>query len=126
MTREVRENLNRLSKEVFGTSSRWAKIVNNGVAEPMEREREVTVPDGKGGVKVKTFKDKKTVIKHYTPDEVCSMMLEILQSRQKNVKAPDPVNTDTLTLDLTGSAFENGMQVHVSSQEEAVQLCFGK
>jgi hypothetical protein len=101
MTREVRENLNRLSKEVFGTSSRWAKIVNNGVAEPMEREREVTVPDGKGGVKVKTFKDKKSVVKHYTPDEVCSMMLEILVSRQKKPSVLNPPVLETAETTVT-------------------------
>ncbi len=98
MTREVRENLNRLSKEVFGSSSKWKKICDQGVAEPFERDREVTVPDGRGGVKVKTFTDKKFVVKHYTADEVAKMMLDILISRQKRASVLNPPADESTTL----------------------------
>jgi hypothetical protein len=98
MTREVRENLNRLSKEVFGSSSKWKKICDQGVAEPFERDREVTVPDGKGGVKIKVFTDRKLIVKHYTPDEVCKMMLEILVSRQKKSSVLNPPIGESTTL----------------------------
>jgi hypothetical protein len=106
MTREVRENLNRLSKEVFGSSSKWKKICDQGVAEPFERDREVTVPDGKGGVKTKTFTDKKLVVKHYTPDEVCKMMLEILVSRQKKPSVLNPPSVESTALSEDTSNFK--------------------
>jgi hypothetical protein len=91
MTRETREKLNRLSKIVFGNSSRWQKIVNNGVVEPMSRDREVTVPDGRGGLKTKIFTDKKSVLKRYSVEEVASIMLDILKSRMKDGYKPDDI-----------------------------------
>jgi hypothetical protein len=83
-TYKENQELNELSKEVFGTSSRWRKIVNNGVAEPFERDREVMVPTSKGMEK-KTFTDKKSIIKHYTVEEVHKLMLDILESRKPKV-----------------------------------------
>ena len=40
----IKAEMNKLSLEVFGSSSRWQKIVNNGVSEPHERDQEVMVP----------------------------------------------------------------------------------
>lgn len=93
MTRETRQRMNNLSKLVFGTSSKWQKLVN-GIVEPMEREREVTVPDGRGGVKTKVFTDKKSVLKRYTVNEVAALMLDLLKSRMEAAK-----NSDVLKLD---------------------------
>lgn len=80
MKRELREELNRLAKEVFGTSSRWQKIVNNGVAEPHTRERQAMVPVG-GTLQLKTFVDKKDIVRHYSVDEVLKLMKDLLDTR---------------------------------------------
>lgn len=78
MTREIREELNQLSLRAFGSSSRWKKLVDKGVLEPMQREREVMVPKANGQLVKKTFVDKKSVTKRYTVDEVKALMLQIL------------------------------------------------
>ena len=127
MDRKTREELNDLSMECFGTSSRWQKIVNNGVLEPMERDREVLVPQLNGRLVKKVFTDKKTFIKSYTVEEVKKLMLDILEDRKKFVKVIDasktslPVVSDT-TLDSTGQSlfkllFNEGETVCVSNNE---------
>lgn len=88
MNRKTREELNEMSKKVFGTSSRWQKIVNNGIAEPYERDRKVMVPRANGTLVEKVFVDKKSVVKHYTVDEVRKLMQDILESRN-TVKSTD-------------------------------------
>lgn len=82
MDRKTREELNTLSKEVFGTSSRWKKIMDNGVLEPYEREREVLIPTANGRLLKKTFTDKKTVVRHYSLKEVRDLMNELLEKRK--------------------------------------------
>ncbi len=82
MTYLERTELNRLSKEVFGTSSRWKKITENGVAEPHERDREVILPKGNSFVK-KVFTDKKDIVRRYSVQEVKKLMEDILESRKK-------------------------------------------
>jgi hypothetical protein len=77
---EERQELNKLSKEAFGTSSKWQKLITVGVAEPYERDREVMVPTSKGIVK-KTFTDKKSIVKYYSLEEVKKLMVDILESR---------------------------------------------
>ena len=90
MERKTREELNRLSKEVFGKTSRWQKIVNNGVAEPHQREREVMVPTTKGIVK-KIFTDNKNITKRYSVEEVRQLMLDILEARTPALVKAEPV-----------------------------------
>lgn len=80
MERKVREELNELSKKVFGASSRWQKIVDKGVLEPMERTREAMIMVN-GVPEKKTFTDRKSVKKHYTVDEVRNLMLSELVQR---------------------------------------------
>lgn len=48
-TREQRDELNALSKEVFGSSSRWQKLVSNGYAKLLTEEVEEIVPAAKAG-----------------------------------------------------------------------------
>lgn len=84
MDRKTREELNTLSKECFGTSSRWQKIMLHGVAEPFERDREVMVPTAKG-VEKKVFTDKKNVIKHFSLNEVRKLMEDLLEDRRKQI-----------------------------------------
>ena len=84
MTHNERQELNTLSKECFGVSSRWQKIMNNGVPEPYEREREVMVPRANGEIVKKTFKDKKSVVRHYTLEEVKNLMVYLIAQRRGN------------------------------------------
>lgn len=49
LTRQLKEELNGLSKEVFGASSRWQKLVTNGYVKPVTREEEEIVPAEKAG-----------------------------------------------------------------------------
>jgi len=100
MDRQTREELNSLSKEAFGSSSRWQKLVNNGFAEPHEREREVMVPRN-GSVIKKVFKDRKSILKRYSVDEIRKVMTEILEARKAAAAAieaikpsNDPVNSE--------------------------------
>lgn len=76
-----RQELNALSKQVFGTTSKWQKLVNNGVAEPFERDREVMVPRADGTLVKKTFTDRKYVLKHYSVEEVEKLMTDVLKAR---------------------------------------------
>ncbi len=83
MKYEIRQELNRLSKECFGTASKWQKLVYNGESEAFQREREVMIPkkDGRGFDK-KVYTDTKYVVKHYSVEEVKKVMLDILESRK--------------------------------------------
>ena len=82
MDRNTREELNALSKEVFGTSSKWKKLIEVGHSDVMERDREVMIPTKKG-LEKKVFKDKKSVTKRYTLEEVRKIMAEVLEERKK-------------------------------------------
>jgi hypothetical protein len=81
MNRQTREELNALSKKVFGASSKWKKLMNSGILEPMERQREVMVPTRTGRIEKQTFTDRKCVIKRYTAEEVKKLMEDILEAR---------------------------------------------
>lgn len=82
MDRKTREELNQLSKEAFGASSKWQKLVNRGVPEPYERKREVVIPRANGELVTKTFTDHKYINKHYTVDEVRKVMTDILERKK--------------------------------------------
>lgn len=101
MTYQERQELNTLSKLVFGTSSRWQKIVNNGVAEPHSRDREVVIP-GPSGLKTKIFTDTKNIVKHFNVAEVKKLMETILSERSKGVhRATNLLDTsDSLVKDV--------------------------
>jgi hypothetical protein len=49
LTRAEREELNALSKEVFGASSRWQKLVTNGYSELVTQQVIEEVPAEKAG-----------------------------------------------------------------------------
>lgn len=80
MNRKIREEMNELSLKVFGTTSKWKKILENGTIDVLERDREVMVPTRKG-ITMKVFKDRKTVTKYYTFDEVRKIMEDVLTDR---------------------------------------------
>lgn len=81
MDRKTREEMNALSLEVFGTSSKWQKLMTNGVDEPFERDREVMIPTANGGLKKKTFTDRKYVKRRYTLEEVRTLMEGVVKQR---------------------------------------------
>lgn len=110
MDRKTREELNALSKEVFGSSSRWKKIVENGVAEPMQKDREVMVPQA-GRIVKRTFTDNKSVLRRYSIEEVTKLMKDILEDRKKMVvNATKTDEKGNLTVEVNGP-FEQGMVV---------------
>lgn len=84
MDRKTTEELNELSKKVFGASSRWRKLVENGIKQPMERDKEVMVPTRDGrSVEKKIFTEKKLVLKRYSVDEVRDLMKSLLSPAEK-------------------------------------------
>lgn len=88
MDRNTREELNSLSKEVFGSSSRWQKFVNKGVSEPFERDREVMIPKANGQFVKKTFTDKKSIVRRYSVEEVRKLMVDIKNVRTSGIESP--------------------------------------
>lgn len=81
MNHELKSEMNKLSLEVFGSSSRWQKIVNNGISEPHERDREIMVPVN-GKITKQIVTDTKNMVVRYTIDEVKKMMEDILEQRK--------------------------------------------
>ncbi|CAM6005510.1 unnamed protein product [Sphagnum balticum] len=106
MDRKTREELNDLSKRVFGSTSRWQKLVNNGVTEPLERDREVMLPVENGRIVRKVFTDRKHVNRRYSVGEVRKLMEDILA---KNGPA-FTTNVQTVTVD-PNSVFTSGTPV---------------
>lgn len=91
--RKTKEELNQLSKEVFGSTSKWKKMCELGVAEPiMEDTIKLTMVDGKEVKEnVKTpvlYKDSipTSTLRRYTIPEVREFMLTA-KDRQEQVRA---------------------------------------
>lgn len=92
---KTKQELNALSKEVFGTSSRWQKLVEKGYSEVLTEEVEETVPaekEGEDPTVQKVTKPIKTasggfqsVTKRHTIDSVRELMLKIKQQREDYV-----------------------------------------
>lgn len=105
MTYQERQQLNTLSAQVFGSSSRWKKIVDNGTVDRLSRDREVLVPGSNGPV-TKVFTDTKDVIRRYSVEEVRELMQGILNQRNALVhKAADEVEVTSSapSVQLNGS-----------------------
>lgn len=83
ITRVERLEMNELSKEVFGVSSRWQKFLN-GVLEPVTRTVNETVPGVDGAepttkeaqVPVLVGKTKVSKMRYYSVEEIKTKMLE--------------------------------------------------
>ena len=91
--RKTKEELNQLSKEVFGSTSKWKKMVELGVGEPVQEDTtKLTMVDGKEVKEtVKTPVLHKDAIplsrlKRYTVNEVREFMLTV-KDRQDQVRA---------------------------------------
>lgn len=84
--RKTRNELDTLSKDVFGSSSRWQKLVTKGYTEQVTEEVTETVPSDKEGeppttkqvsVPVKTaFGAFQSVTKYHTIESVKEFLLE--------------------------------------------------
>jgi hypothetical protein len=91
-SREIRQELDLLSKEVFGSRTKWRRMVEQGVVEPVleDTTRYVPDPDSKNGEDYKTEVVKTNVthhgpnggelnmhtIKRYTVEEIKQYMLD--------------------------------------------------
>jgi len=84
--RQTKDELNALSKEVFGASSRWQKLIGNGYTELVTEEVEEVVPAEKEGEEPTTRKVRvplknaagmhQSVIKYHTVESVREYMLD--------------------------------------------------
>jgi len=93
MDRKTRDELNSLSKQVFGTSSRWQKLVNDGFQEVITEDVTEQVPQDDGTTVERVVKVPKkvngavqSVTKRYTVEGVMQLMLD-LKKRQDDYKA---------------------------------------
>src|SRR5580693_10476931 len=93
ITRAERKELDLLSKDIFGSSSRWQKLINKGYDEMVTEEVEETVPAEKEGeeptkrmVKVPVLAPNGThkfVRKYHTIESVLEFMVE--QKKQLDI-----------------------------------------
>ena len=88
--RDTINELNALSVAVFGTKSKWKKMCDLGVMEPvMEETKKLTIENGEEVVKmVKAQKVDDngiavSTMRHYTPETVKEFMLMVLDRRQQ-------------------------------------------
>jgi inorganic pyrophosphatase/exopolyphosphatase len=96
-SREVINEMNALSKEVFGTTSKWKKMVEKGVAELVEEDiKKLSIKDGKEVTEiVKTPKLRagpgggelhQSTLKRYTVEEAREFLL-LVKDRRTQVQA---------------------------------------
>ena len=92
--RETINELNALSKTVFGSSSKWRKMVEKGVRELVQEDsKRLTIKDGKEATEtVKTtvlYKDHipLNTLNRYTVESVRKFMLTVLDRRAQMQEA---------------------------------------
>lgn len=93
MDRQTREELNALSKEVFGSSSRWQKLLTDGYSELVTEEVPETIPSEVEGEEPKTTMvrrpvlnaagQKQSVTKRHTEDSIREYMLDLKKRREE-------------------------------------------
>jgi len=86
LTRNQREELNALSQDVFGSSSRWQKLITKGQVEQVTEDLDEVLPGQKEGdadiikkVKISVRREDGSalsVTKHHTVESVREYMLE--------------------------------------------------
>ena len=86
MEYKTRKELDELSLRAFGTSSKWKKLVDKGIPQLYERDREVIVPNKDGQLSKKVYTEQKYVTKRYTAEEVKKHMMQILEDRHNAEK----------------------------------------
>lgn len=87
MNRKTKQELNALSKEVFGTASKWQKLIEKGFIWPHEKVEEKVIPNTKTGVlEKKQFKHTEYVHIRHTEDTVRELMNNVKkQNDEKKV-----------------------------------------
>ena len=125
VNRELKQELNELSKEVFGSSSRWHKLVTQGYAELLTEEVTEFVPGEKEGDEGTTRKVsvpklhkgiKQSVTRFHTVESVHELMkarkamLDQIRAEmkkaqeEKEAKAKQAELTKNVHEELSGSA----------------------
>jgi hypothetical protein len=126
IARSIRQELNALSKDVLGTSSRWQKLVNKGYTELVTEEVEETVPAEKEGEQPTTKRvqapvlsptgARQYVVKYHTVESVQQLLLEqkaqldniraMIKKQNEEVKAKQEAEATAKQLhqELSGSA----------------------
>jgi hypothetical protein len=99
--REITEKLNKLSKEVFGSKSKWRRFVENGVSEAVtEDTKRLLIKDGKEETDyVKTqvlHKDSVplSTIKRYTVSEIEQYMVQRKAQKEQFIAAIQKMQQD--------------------------------
>lgn len=124
LSHKDREEMNALSKEVFGSTSRWQKLINKGRNEVVTREVEEVVPgvDGAPDTTQKVRVPEKrgdivvSALKRHTTESIKEFMLQVkvqfdamkaqmerLQKEQEKAKALEAL-TEQAKQQLSGSA----------------------
>lgn len=102
-----KQELNALSKEIFGTSSKWVKLMDKGVLNP-EIKRVVIPNKETGALEQKEFKTGKSTIYRYSLKEVQELMLTIKKNK------PAPV-ADATALEKGDKIKVDGVELEVTS-----------
>lgn len=100
LTKNQRNLLNQLSKDVFGSSSRWQKFIEKGVKQVVTEEKEETIPAEEGKeattrkISVPKLNDKGqtvTHIIHHTPESILEIMMEFKKQKDAWVKQMEEI-----------------------------------
>lgn len=91
LTREQREELNVLSKEMLGTPSRWQKLLTRGYYELLTEEKEEEIPGENGAPattrKIQVPKLEKgmqvKVVKYHTYESLLNLLITMKKSRDE-------------------------------------------
>ena len=87
MTYQEREELNQLSLEVFGTSSRWKKLVEKGFQHKYNEKQKKIVPNMETRqLEEVEFDVPRNTLVRYTDETVKTLMLNILRDRQSKAE----------------------------------------
>ena len=94
-TKEEKETLKQLSKEFFGSSSRWQKMLTDGIREVQTRTVVENVPGENGAPDTqKTVKvpvtdargNKQFYQRYFTPETLMAFFLEVKQKRDEFIE----------------------------------------
>ena len=94
MEYKTRQELNELSLKAFGVSSRWKKIMDRGLQQTYERDREVVLAMQNGKLEKKVFTDQKVVIHRLSAEEVKNYMVQIIETKNALQKVKEQAAKD--------------------------------
>lgn len=124
---KTKQELNALSKEVFGSSSRWVKLVENGYAEIVTEEVEEMVPSEKEGEEPTLQKVKKplltksgqkqSVVKRHTVESIRELMISLKTAREEYLARRKKMQED---YEAAQQKIELSKKVHQQTSGSAV------